>query len=180
MGKSKDHHNPVDRPPKEIESTARKALEAFIAAFNTGDDAKLRTTMQFPFVSFTGGSQVLINTIPEDFSQGFEGLREQEGWDSSSFDYNTLKIFLSSEDKIHLSVDYRRYKENGNRYATGTSLYIVTQKDGSWGLQFRSGIDRKTPVDDPEEIPARAIDTALGYMKAFNAGDPEGTTRYLN
>ena len=99
---------------EEAESAARQVLEAFMMALNTGDDAKLRTTMHFPFVTFDGGSRVFVNKTPEDFSQGFDGMREREGWASSSFDYNTLKIFMSSEEKVHLSLDYHRYKEDGD------------------------------------------------------------------
>ena len=180
MDNSKVHYNPMDQTPKEIESAARQALEAFITAWNKGDDAELRPTMHFPFVSFGGGLNVSVNKIPEDFSQGFDRLREQEGWASRSFDYNTLKIFLSSEEKIHLSLDYHRYGRNGDRYATGNSFYIVTKKDGHWRLQLRSGVAVDTPVDDREAILSGARDAALGYMKAFNAGDPEGTSSYLN
>jgi len=180
MSKSKEHDNPMDQTPKEIESTARKALEAFMVAFNTGDDAKLRTTIQFPFVSIDGEPRVFVSQIPEDFSQGFDMMRKREGWASSSFDYNTLKIFLSSEDKIHLSLTYHRYKENGNRYATGNTFYIVTKKDAHWRIQLRSGVAEDTPVDDREVILAEARDAALGYMKAWNDSDVEETSSHLN
>jgi len=69
---------------EEAESAARQALEAFITAWNTGDDAQLRTTMHFPFVTFGGGSRVFVNKAPEDFSAGFDEMRKQEGWASSS------------------------------------------------------------------------------------------------
>jgi hypothetical protein len=180
MNKSKEHYNSMDQLPEEAESTARQALEAFMMAWNTGDDAKLRTTMHFPFVSFGGGSLVFVNKTPEDFSQDFDGMREREGWASSSFDYDTLKIFMSSEDKIHLSLDFHRYKGNGDRYASGNVFYVISKKDDHWGIQLRSGGGKDAPDENREEILSEARAAVVGYMKAFNSSDADGTAVYLN
>jgi len=136
--------------------------------------------MHFPFVSFWGGMQVFVNKIPEDFSQGFDRMREREGWASSSFDYDTLRIFMSSEEKIHLSLDFHRYTADGDRYATGNVFYVISKKDGRWGIQLRSGGGKAAPVENQQEILAGARASVVGYMKAFNGSDAEGTAGYLN
>ena len=40
--------------------------------------------------------------------------------------------------KVHFEVVFSRYKADGTKYATYQSLWIVTQKDGQWGVQARS------------------------------------------
>ena len=51
---------------------ARAALERFMTEWNSGDDARLRTAMHFPFVNFFGGDRVSVVRDPETFTQGFE------------------------------------------------------------------------------------------------------------
>jgi hypothetical protein len=164
----------------EAEAVARQALEKFMTEWNTGDDAQLRTAMNFPFVTFGGGSRVTIDEKAENFSQGFDRMRETQGWASSSFSYDTLKIFMTSEDKIHLSVDYNRFNADGEKYSTGNVFYVVTKKDGHWGMQLRSGGGAEAPAEDREEILAGAREAVVGYMKAFNAGDAKATSTFLN
>lgn len=164
----------------EAEAAARQALETFMDKWNTGDDEQLRTAMNFPFVTFIGGSRVIIHDTPEDSSQGFERMRERDGWDHSSFDYGSMKIFMSSAEKVHLSIDYSRIKANGERYSTGNVFYAITKKDGHWGIQMRSPVGKKAPSEDRADILTGARAAVLGYMEAFNTGDEEQSDRHLN
>ncbi len=164
---------------EEAESAAQHSLEEFMTAWNTGDDTRLRTTMHFPVVTFGGGSHVFVNRAPEDFSAGFDEMRKQ-GWASSSFDYNTLKIFMSSVNKVHLSLDYHRYKEDGDRYATGNVFYVIGKKDNRWGIQLRSGVGKDAPAEDREAILAGACAAVVGFMEAFNGSNADGTAGCLN
>lgn len=165
---------------EEVKFTMRQFLERWMVVWNEGDDATLRTLMHFPFVTFGGGSYVIINKAPEDFSAGFDRMREQDGWASSSFDYNTLKIFMSSETKVHLSLDFNRYKEDGERYATANVFYIMSRKDGNWGIQLRTGGGEDADLEDRKKIVAEARTAVVGYMEAFNNSDADGTAGYLN
>ena len=180
MSRSEEHQKRMDQLPDEAERVARQALEAFMTAWNTGDDAKLRTAMRFPFVTFGGGPHVFISRTPEDFSQGFDRMRKEEGWASSSFDYDALRLFMSSEEKVHLSLDFHRYKSDGDRYGGGKVFYIISKKDGQWGIQLRSGGGQDAPVEDEEDILGAARATVLGYMEAFNSSDGDGTGSCLN
>jgi hypothetical protein len=40
--------------------------------------------------------------------------------------------------KVHFDVVFSRYKADGSKAATYQSLWIVTKKDGQWGVQARS------------------------------------------
>jgi len=165
---------------REAEAAARSALESFITEWNTGDNARLRTAMNFPFVTFGGGSSVLVNETPESFSQDFDRMREREDWTRSAFDFNSIKVFMTSAEKVHLSVVYNRYNTSGESYTSGTVFYIITKKDDHWGIQLRTGGRDDASAEDRAEIIADARAAVLGYMKAFNAADGAETSRYLN
>ena len=79
---------------EEVKSTMRQFLKTWMTAWNEGKDAKLRTVMHFPFVSFGGGPSVLINNNPEDFSE-LVG-REITEWEDLTF--KELRYYTSRED----------------------------------------------------------------------------------
>ena len=102
------------------EAATRSALEAFIGAWNTADDAELRKTMNFPFVSLFGGGAIVAQE-PQDFSTDFAAMRQRNDWARSAFDFETLQILASSDDKVHCAIDFHRYNSEGERYMQGTA-----------------------------------------------------------
>lgn len=165
---------------REAETAARELLVTFMTAWNEADDVALRKAMHFPFVTFGGGAGVNIDETADEFSQGFEGMREGEGWHSSSFDYDTVKVYLTGKDKVHLSVGYNRFKENGETYATGTVFYVATKIDGRWGVQLRTGIGELAEGSERGKLIAESRAAALGYMEDFNAADAKASAEHLN
>ncbi len=67
---------------------------------------------------------------------------------------------MSSEDKVHLSLDFHRYKGNGDRYASGNVFYVISKKDDHWGIQLRSGGGKDAPDENREEILQYLIEPA--------------------
>ena len=164
------------------ETAAKKSLESFIAAWNTGDDTKLRGTMNFPFVTFAAGQALTIVEKAEDFSQGFDRMRQREGWARSSFDFDSFAVITSSAEKVHCEIGFSRYRANGTKYFTGRVMYVVTNKDGHWGPQLRTAGSPVTrlSVEKRAELLDAARRAALDFMTAFNAADTEAATRPLN
>ncbi|MCY4077211.1 MAG: hypothetical protein OXH04_17460, partial [Acidobacteria bacterium] len=74
------------------EAAARQALHTFITQWNTAEDAHLRRAMHFPFVTVPGGGALIVDDRPQDFSAGFDQMREREGWRSSSFDFDSFTV----------------------------------------------------------------------------------------
>lgn len=165
---------------EDAHAVAQKTLKTFMEEWNTGEDERLRTAMTFPFATFVSGAQVWVNEMPLDFSQRFDQMREKEGWASSTFEHDSMEMYLHSEDKIHLTVDYNRFKADGEPYFTGKVFYILTQKDGVWGIQLRSPLRDELDGDARETAIAESRDIVTGYMKAFNAGDADGTGEFLH
>lgn len=164
----------------KAETIAHETLTHFMAEWNTGEDERLRTAMRFPFATFVNGAQVWVNERPEDFSQRFDQMREKEDWASSTFDHDSMKMYLYSEDKIHLTVDYNRFKADGEKYFTGKVFYILTKKDGVWGIQLRSPLRDELEGDAREAAIAESREVVTGYMKAFNASDADGSGGFLH
>lgn len=164
------------------EAAARQALVAFMTEWNTGNDANLRRAMNFPFVTVPGGGALIVDRRAEDFSQGFDGLRTREGWDRSSFDYDSLSVVKSSAEKVHLELGFSRYKADGTPYLSSRAFYVVTKQDDHWGLQLRTGAASPADLGENErdEIVNEARQAVLEFFTAFNAGDVEGTVATLN
>jgi hypothetical protein len=91
--------------------------------------------LHYPHVHIVG-SEIKVWNQPSEFDIDFELLADAEGWHHSTLDLCVMK--QSSEDKVHFEVQYSRRKADSVRYATYQSLWIVTRKEGRWGIQCRS------------------------------------------
>ncbi len=164
------------------EAGARQALLTFITEWNTADNANLRRAINFPFVTVSGGGALIIDTRPEDFSQDFDEMRARQGWDRSSFDFDSYTPVKSSPEKVHAEIGFSRYRADGTRYMTSRVFYILTKQGGNWGVQVRTVAASPADLDADEraEIVSGARQAVLDFFTAFNAGDGEGTIETLN
>ena len=164
------------------ETAARQALEAFITQWNTADDANLRRAMHFPFATVPGGGALIVNDRPEDFAAGFDQMRAREGWNRSSFDFDSYTVVRSSPDKVHALIGFSRYGADGTAYRTSRVFYIVTRRDDGWAIQLRAPAGEPEDLRDDEraEIVEGARRAVLDFFTAFNTGDVDGTVATLN
>ncbi len=119
----------------EQEAGARKAIDDFIAALNARNLDAARRALHYPHVHFAG-NEIRIWNCPDDFYIDFDALSAAEGWDHSTLDLCVAR--LVSPEKAHFEVQFSRQNADSERYATYQSLWIVTRKDGHWGVQCRS------------------------------------------
>jgi ketosteroid isomerase-like protein len=119
---------------------ARAALERFIEAWNSSDLEAVRATLNYPHVTFTPAGEVIVANAPAEFTASFERLRATERWHHSALE--RWEVLGESERSVQIAVDVTRHHEDGSRYASGRLLYIVTEHDGRWGMQFRTPLDR--------------------------------------
>ncbi|MCY4661488.1 MAG: hypothetical protein OXF93_17030 [Acidobacteria bacterium] len=164
------------------EAAARQALQTFITQWNTAEDANLRRAMHFPFVTVPGGGALVVDDRPQDFSAGFDQMREREGWRSSSFDFDSFTVVRSSPEKVHAEVGFSRYGADGAAYRTSRVFYIVTRRDDRWAIQLRTPAAEPEDLGDDErtQIVASARQAVLDFFTAFNTGDVDGTLATLN
>jgi hypothetical protein len=119
---------------EQAERDARAAMDAFMKAFNAGDNDALQEFMNYPhaFVGANGS----IRVIEDRFDMDFDRLREDEGWHHSTLD--SAEAFLIKADKVHFTIVFSRHKADGTSYQTTSGLWIMTKQDGRWGLTLRS------------------------------------------
>jgi hypothetical protein len=94
------------------------------------------------------------------------------GWHRSAWE--SREVLQSSEDKVHILVRFTRYREDDSVIGTYDSFWIVTKRDGRWGIQARSsfapalgGASPAIAEDGPPEMESLAATEQ-------QAADPEG------
>ena len=119
---------------RELE--ARAPIDAFFKAFNARDNDALKKTLHYPHVRINEAGGVNVWKDASEAGTNFDGLTRTEGWARSSLD--SVSMRQNDAVKVHFDVVFSRYKADGTKYATYQSLWIVTKKDGQWGVQARS------------------------------------------
>lgn len=145
------------------------ALNAFITAWNSGDNTQLRATLNYPHITHTPNGLVIANT-PEEFANDFAQLRSQ-GWARSTFD--DFKVRQSSANKVNVEVLYSRYNAAGEVYSRGYVYYVVTNQNEHWGMQYRAPGAMPAALISQAESQARqdAERAVQRFFSAFNNAD---------
>ncbi|HJM76012.1 MAG TPA: hypothetical protein QGI71_09185 [Dehalococcoidia bacterium] len=124
---------------EEAIESAKAWLRRFLEAWNSADLERVRDELHYSHVTIgPAGGQVVVVETREALQTDFTKLAEVEGWASSSFDDFTS--YASSPTKVHFETTFKRCRQDGTVYASGRVLYIVTEQDGRWGMQLRSGV----------------------------------------
>ena len=118
----------------EREAEARKPIDDFFAALNARDIESGRRTLHYPHIQIAGNELSILDD-PESFQIDFQSL-SSEGWTHSTLDSCVMR--QSCDEKVHFEVQLSMHKANTARYATYQALWVVTKKDGAWGIQCRS------------------------------------------
>lgn len=116
---------------------ARGVMNDFMTAFNARDEAAWAATFNYPHVRFASGAVAIsqdANAVTERMD--FERFSQMTGWHHSAWD--NVEALDAGSKKVHFKVTFSRYREDGSKLATYDSLYVVTLKDGHWGIQARS------------------------------------------
>lgn len=118
----------------EREAEARKPIDDFVSALNSRNILEGRKTLHYPHIQIAG-NELSILSDPESFQIDFQSLAS-EGWSHSTLDSCTMR--QSCDEKVHFEVQLSMHRSNHAGYATYQALWIVTKKDGIWGIQCRS------------------------------------------
>jgi hypothetical protein len=117
---------------------AMQVLDSFMTSFNARNMEEWSETLNYPHVRFAGSEVTLWNTKDEYSSIDIFERLSSTGWHHSA--WLSRKVILVSKNKVHISTIFERYDENNNPLKQYQSLYIVTNKDGHWGVQARSSL----------------------------------------
>jgi hypothetical protein len=115
-------------------AAALAVLDAHIAALNAGDEAALARTLHFPQYRLSA-SGMQIWERPDDYLADFHA-RAGDGWARSGWD--SRDVVAASPDKVHLAVQFTRYRADGSSIGHFRSLWVVTRIAGRWAAELRS------------------------------------------
>jgi hypothetical protein len=116
---------------------ARDALEVLdrhMAALNAQDARALTATLHFPHYRLSRKGMRVWDG-PETYLADFRA-RAGDGWHHSAWDFRNL--VAEGPGKVHLDVQFTRYREDGTSLGSFRSLWVVTERDGRWAAELRS------------------------------------------
>jgi len=124
----------VREPDADAVSAAMAALDAHMAALNARDEIALAATLHFPHYRLTGG-RMQVWEKPDSY---FADFRSRAGgdWHHSAWDFR--RVVAAGHDKVHVDVQFTRYRADGSAIGHYRSLWVMSKLDGRWAAQVRS------------------------------------------
>lgn len=113
---------------------AMAVLDDHISALNARDEKALVATLHFPHYRLTGG-QMKIWARPDHYLKDFYARARSE-WHHSAWDFR--KPISAGPDKVHLDVQFTRYRVDNSVIGSYRSIWIVAKVGGRWAAQCRS------------------------------------------
>jgi 2-hydroxychromene-2-carboxylate isomerase len=124
------------RDPDGVEAACRATLDRFMAGLNAYDAAAMDAAMHFPHIRIAGGTVKVYEQPGSNPMDLFDKLRREDDWKWSV--WNERRIVQRSDTKVHMALTYTRYRSDDSVLGVYESLYVLTLKDGRWGIQSRS------------------------------------------
>jgi hypothetical protein len=127
---------PAKARDAEAEAAAMKVLDAFMTAFNARDATAFEKVLHFPHYRMASGSVSVLEDpgrLPALFERFISAMPD---WDHSA--WARREIVHSGPGKVHIDTRFTRYRADGSILSSYDSLYIVTRRDGRWGVLARS------------------------------------------
>lgn len=130
-----------DAIPEEARNRAIQeatlAVYAFFDAFNEADNTALIEVNHVPQVMLNN-DQFLhgVDRESRPIAVDFDGLRAREFWAYSAIE--NLEIIHAMPGKVIFQLEFERFNSAGLKYRRVPALWVLTQINGKWGVQFRS------------------------------------------
>lgn len=118
----------------EAVAAAMAVLDAHMAALNARDEQALNATLHFPHYRLAS-ERLQVWEGPGQYLADFRA-RTTDDWDHSEWDYRN--VVAAGASKVHLSVQFTRYRADNSVIGHYRSLWVVSELDGRWAAQLRS------------------------------------------
>ncbi len=121
----------------QSEEKAVRAAMAYMDAFNAADVDGEAANLNYPHAR-VGANGALAIRAADDPGRGdlFDVFRSRTGWSHSCWDSRV--VIQSSQTKVHLQVQFSRYRSDGSKIGAYPSIWVLTSQDGHWGIKMRS------------------------------------------
>jgi hypothetical protein len=121
-------------PDERAVAAALATLDRFMAALNAGDEPALLATLHFPHYRLAGG-RMRVWDQPGPYLGDFLA-RAGADWHHSAWDFR--HVIAAGATKVHLDVQFTRYRADNSAIGSFRSLWIVTADGGGWAVAARS------------------------------------------
>ena len=105
-----------------------------MTALNAGDEPALLATLHFPHYRLAGG-KMRVWDEPGAYLGDFLA-RAGADWHHSEWDFR--QVIAAGPAKVHLDVQFTRYRADNSVIGSFRSLWIVTDDCGRWAVAARS------------------------------------------
>ncbi|MCH9675576.1 MAG: hypothetical protein K0U93_29335 [Gammaproteobacteria bacterium] len=122
----------------DAEAGALAAVDNYLVALNARDTQAIRRAFHFPHVRIGASGIMTTYPTPDDYDfDSFFSRTIRDGWHHSEWD--STEVVFATPAKVHVAVNFSRYREDGSLIGTYFSLYIVTCRNGHWAIHAGSG-----------------------------------------
>ena len=122
------------QPDLKAAAAALAVLDTHMTAINAHDEVTLLTTLHFPHYRLSAG-RMQVWSNPDNYLADFSARVTSE-WHHSEWGFRN--VIAASSDKVHLDVEFTRFRADGSIIGNYRSLWIVTCLDDRWAAQARS------------------------------------------
>lgn len=164
----------------ELESTVFKAMDKFMATFNSRDPKEWSLSLQYPHVRPSARQDPVITMSAEEYAAGVNFQRPVSmGWDHSEWD--SKEIVHLSDHKAHGAGQYSRYNAQGEKFWTNQVVYIITRVNDNWGIQARLGLDfSRESSRDTDEVEPVVTNLIKEFIDAANDRNTDRQADLIN
>jgi hypothetical protein len=121
----------------EFEEKAVETAISFMNSFNDQDNSGCSDACNFPHARVGKGGKLIVTEKPPIPNENFfEWFINEYGWNHSCWDYR--RVIQSDPNKVHLQIQFSRYRADGSKIGVFPSLWIITNQEGHWGIKMRS------------------------------------------
>jgi len=124
-------------PPNDCPEAVRAAfdvLDRHMAGLNANDPGMINDTLHFPHYRLAGSVFKCWADGTAYFADFLD--RAGEGWARSAWDFR--RIIAVTNTKVHVSVQFTRYRADNSELGQFKSLWVITCIEGRWAAQLRS------------------------------------------
>jgi len=120
----------------EYEEKAVKVAITYMDSFNKQNGSGCDNSINYPHIRLSKQGLGIFQKPPVHTPKLFDSFVKIFGWNHSCWDYR--RVIQSNDSKIHLAIQFSRYKSNGTKIGSYPSLWAITKQNGHWGIQIRS------------------------------------------
>ena len=117
--------------------SARAAVDDHMVAVNLHDAERLMETLHFPFVQLWPDGQVVFEATSEGAGSQYRGSVLGTEWHHSTVEQATE--LTKADEAVAFRVEFTRRREDDSVIARYEAVWVTTQRDDVWRIQFRHG-----------------------------------------